>query len=93
MRMFGSVPPRKPNPTEPDVAGHSDRLHKAIQRAASTNVQMLEVTTSKSLDQIEQTNDIINTIRNTVARIQSGVVDTSQETMDLLSRKENENHS
>lgn len=92
MRLFGSTPPRKVHCLSDEDAGHKKRLEKAIRRSASTNVQMLEVTTSRSLDQIEASQHIIDRVRSVVDRIHEGAIETSEEAMNLISRKRDDNH-
>lgn len=92
MRLFGSSPPRKVHCLSAEDASHQKRLEKAIRRSASTNVQMLEVTTSRSLDQIEASQHIIDRVRSVVDRIQDGALNTSEEAMSLISRRNDDNH-
>lgn len=90
MWFLGSAPPRPPVVPCVEKVDHGERLHKAIKQASATNVKMLENTTRRSLDQIEETASIIEMLKRVVATIPVDAANTAEDAAKLVSRDKNE---
>lgn len=92
MWLIGSTPPRKPVEPCAEKQDHSERLHQAIKQASKTNVKMLENTTSRSLDQLEEAASIIQEVKRIVSNISVDANVTAEDAAKLVSRNRDENN-
>lgn len=86
MWLIRSTPPRTPVRPCDEKQDHSERLHEAIKQASKTNVKMLENTTSRSLDQIEEAASIIQEVKRIVSSISVDANVAAEDAAKLVSR-------
>lgn len=88
-----ACPRREREPLAPEMVSHSERLHEAIKQSAHTNARILNRTMQKSLDQVQRSHDVIIAVRAVTDHLRKGdALDTVEAAMNLVSRKDNDNH-